>query len=249
ADQAVQSLLDAGVLLVAAAGNNNTDACNISPAWKPGVLTVAATDANDVRYSGSNWGACVDIYAPGVNILSAGIGGDWATSTRTGTSLAAPHVTGAVARFLQSRPGAKPDDAHAFAVTNATSNVVVSPGYLTPNRLLWVDPAARRLTLGPIQVQQGTNGKSHKAEVLDGMGGYQYTWYVNGVYQTSGTSDTFDYASIDDYEVTVTVTDAAAATESTELYVAGGGGCSGGGSLDGGRYYYQQEMMATESVC
>ena len=246
ADEAVQSLLDAGVLLVAAAGNNNIDACSVSPGWKAAVLTVAATDASDVRYGASNWGACVDVFAPGVSIFSAGNGGDYATSTRSGTSLAAAHVTGAVARFLQSRPGAKPADAHVFVENNATANVVASPGYLTPNRLLWVDPAARRLTIGKIEVQGVSPGQAkHSVEVLDGMGSYRYSWYVNGALQTSGASDTFYFASDGtDYTVSVTVADAVE-TASTWTYVDGGG-CGGGGS--GETLWEQRQMQMTDAM-
>src|SRR5262249_59084999 len=92
-----------------APGNNNMAACGVSPARTPAAITVGATDsATDARASFSNFGTCLKLFAPGVNILSAGIANDTATSTFSGTSQAAPHVAGVAARFLPTPPAAAP---------------------------------------------------------------------------------------------------------------------------------------------
>lgn len=117
-DAAVRKVIADGVTVVAAAGNDNADACRSSPARVPGVLTVAASDRTDARATFSNWGTCVDLFAPGVDITS-----DWkgsAKRTISGTSMAAPHVVGAAALHLAAHPSASPASVHA-AVVGATS--------------------------------------------------------------------------------------------------------------------------------
>lgn len=127
-----------------AAGNSNANACNTSPALVPTAITVGAINpANDTRASFSNFGTCVDLFAPGVNTLSAGIANDTATAVMSGTSMAAPHVAGVAARYLQTHPLATP-----AATWNAIHNVsnlfpatagwagVVNPGAGSPNKLL-----------------------------------------------------------------------------------------------------------------
>lgn len=84
---AVASTVKAGVTVVVAAGNSNADAKNYSPASEPSAITVGATDSADVRASFSNWGSLLDIFAPGVDILSSWIGGKTATNTISGTSM------------------------------------------------------------------------------------------------------------------------------------------------------------------
>jgi subtilisin family serine protease len=102
-----------GLTVVVAAGNSNADACGFSPARQPLMITVGATDANDARSiwtsgQASNWGTCLDWFAPGTAITSAWIGSNTATNTINGTSMAAPHVAGAAARYLQTYPTATP---------------------------------------------------------------------------------------------------------------------------------------------
>jgi subtilisin family serine protease len=136
-DSAVQQLVAKGIVVVAAAGNENTDACNGSPARAPEALTVAASDRNDRRASFSNYGACVDLFAPGHQIASAWHTGDSATKTISGTSMAAPHVAGAVALHLGAHPKAKPAEV-AAALIKAASRDRVGETAGAPNQLLQI---------------------------------------------------------------------------------------------------------------
>jgi subtilisin family serine protease len=107
-NEAIERASAAGVTVVVAAGNDNDDACYYSPGSADSAITVAAIDASDRRASFSNWGSCVDMFAPGVNVKSAWWTSDDATTTLSGTSMAAPHVTGIVARYLQNHRTATP---------------------------------------------------------------------------------------------------------------------------------------------
>jgi subtilisin family serine protease len=122
------------VFVAVAAGNEGQNACNVSPASASGTYTVAAADKTDTRASFSNYGSCVDGYAPGVAIKSAWINSS--TNTISGTSMASPHVAG-VATLYKARYG---DTASSTIVSwinsNATSNVIKSNPTGTPNRLL-----------------------------------------------------------------------------------------------------------------
>lgn len=121
-DTAVRRVIADGVSVVVAAGNANADACKSSPARVPGVLTVAASDRTDARATFSNWGTCVDLFAPGVDITS-----DWrgsTTRTISGTSMATPHVVGAAALYLDAYPGASPASVHSAIVGASTKNKV-----------------------------------------------------------------------------------------------------------------------------
>lgn len=132
------------VTYVVAAGNANADACNASPALVPAAITVGAIDpTSDTRAGFSNFGTCVDLFAPGVSTLSAGIASDTATAVMSGTSMASPHVAGVAARYLQTHPLAAPPAVWA-AIHNADNIFgttagwagVVSPGAGSPNEML-----------------------------------------------------------------------------------------------------------------
>ncbi|WP_454666423.1 S8 family peptidase [Acinetobacter calcoaceticus] len=138
-DSAVENLFNNGYVMVVAAGNSNTDACNSSPARVSKAITVAATDNTDTRASYSNYGSCVDIFAPGSQINSAWIGSNTATKVLNGTSMATPHVAGVVAEMLQSAPTATPQTISTNLVNQASSNVVKNPSG-SPNRLLYKAP-------------------------------------------------------------------------------------------------------------
>jgi subtilisin family serine protease len=135
-DTAVSNSIASGVTYAIAAGNSNANACNSSPARVASALTVGSTTSTDARSSFSNYGTCVDLFAPGSSITSAWNTTDTATNTISGTSMAAPHVTGVAALYLQANPDATAAAVSSAIVTNATPNVVTNPGSGSPNRLL-----------------------------------------------------------------------------------------------------------------
>lgn len=136
-NDAVDSSIDLGVSYVVAAGNSDADACGASPASTPAALTVGATDNTDTRAWWSNYGACVDLFAPGVDITSAWIGNPSATNTISGTSMAAPHVAGVVAVYLQANKYATQAMVNEVIKDTATTGLVTDPGPGSPNRLLY----------------------------------------------------------------------------------------------------------------
>jgi subtilisin family serine protease len=137
-DAAVARLVDAGITVAVAAGNEAQAACNVSPAREPSAITVGATDRYDSRAWFSNYGSCVDIFAPGVDITGAGIGSTTDTDTMSGTSMASPHVAGAAAIVLSAYPSLTPAEVSAVLAGDATRNVISGPGSGSPNLLLMV---------------------------------------------------------------------------------------------------------------
>ncbi|MDN3296920.1 S8 family serine peptidase [Streptomyces ficellus] len=141
-DNAVKRSIASGVSYAIAAGNGNIlglpeNACNTSPARVPEAITVGATDKADKRASFSNYGTCLDLFAPGVGITSAWRTGDTATHTISGTSMAAPHAAGAAALHLSKHPTASPAQVRDALVANATSGKVQNALIGSPNKLLY----------------------------------------------------------------------------------------------------------------
>ena len=139
-DAAANAIINSGTTFVVAAGNSGANACSYSPARVPNAITVGATDNTDTRASFSNYGSCLDIFAPGVNITSDWDTGDTATNTISGTSMATPHVAGAACLYLETHPTATPKKVTKFLTKKATKNVVKNPGTGSPNRLLYTSP-------------------------------------------------------------------------------------------------------------
>jgi subtilisin family serine protease len=139
-DFAVQGSIDSGVTYVVAAGNAASDACQVSPARLPAAITVGASDSNDTRAAFSNFGSCVDLFAPGVGITSAWAWNDTASFTASGTSMASPHVAGAVALYLEDHTTSTPAQTTADLMGDATSGTMNPMGDGSPNLMLFTAP-------------------------------------------------------------------------------------------------------------
>jgi subtilisin family serine protease len=231
-DNAVTSLVNAGVTVVVAAGNSTADACTQSPARVPAAITVGATDQTDTFASFSNYGTCVDLDAPGVSITSDYYTSTTATATMSGTSMASPHVAGAAALYLAAHPGATAAQVASALNTNASANRVAGAPAGTPNRVLYVGflggapvatNAAPTATItapaSGASVTQGTSvtftGSATDAE--DGaLSGAALVWTssINGQLGT-GTSVATSSLSVGTHTITLTARDSKGATGTT----------------------------------
>jgi subtilisin family serine protease len=136
-NQAVAGAVGKGVVMVVAAGNDNVDACTKSPAAEPSAITVGASTSADQRASYSNFGPCVDLFAPGSGITSASFSSPTASASMSGTSMAAPHVAGVAALALQHNPEAAPAAVSDFLKSNGSANKLAGVGTGSPNVLLY----------------------------------------------------------------------------------------------------------------
>ncbi len=145
-DGAVNAVVKAGIPVVVAAGNSGEDglsACSYSPARVPAAITVGASDDTDTRASFSNLGGCVDLYAPGVDVLSSWVSSNTAAGYLDGTSMASPHVAGAIARLQQDDPLASPAALAGQLLGRSTLGALTDADEVgTPNRLLFATPPA-----------------------------------------------------------------------------------------------------------
>lgn len=162
-DTAIQNSVNSGVTYVVAAGNSNQDACNYSPARASAAIAVGAIVSSDTKATYSNWGSCVDIWAPGTSITSTGHGSDTATRVMSGTSMASPHVAGVAALYLAANPNASPATVASNLYSTSTSGAVLGLDGSSPNRLVysWLAgsapaPSPARVT---IKKRANTNGQ------------------------------------------------------------------------------------------
>ncbi|MFI5929061.1 S8 family peptidase [Micromonospora sp. NPDC051543] len=263
-DTAINNSINSGVTYAVAAGNGNAlgvrqNACNYSPARVASAITVGATQNNDAAASFSNFGTCVDILAPGVNITSAWYNGNTATNTISGTSMASPHVAGAAALALSANPSWTPQQVRDYLVGNSTPNVVTNVGTGTPNQLLYVGggstPPADDFSVGvsptagstapggsvSATVSTATTSGSAQSVSLSASGlPSGATASFSPATVTSGGSSTLTIATsastpAGTYGVTVTGAGTAgtrSATYSLTVTGSGGGGCSGTNGTD-----------------
>jgi len=136
-DDAVKQSIAAGVTYAVAAGNSNANACNYSPANVREAITAGSTTSTDARSSFSNFGTCVDVFAPGSTVTSAWIGNPNAINTISGTSMASPHVAGVAALIYAEFPAYTPAQVKNLLQARATNGLVINPGNGSPNLLLY----------------------------------------------------------------------------------------------------------------
>lgn len=151
-DEATERMVADGITVIAAAGNSNSDACQVSPARASKVISVAASNQEDQKAWFSNFGTCTDLFAPGQQIISAGIGSVTATDWMNGTSQAAPFVAGAAAVVLARHPSWNPTQVRARLLDTAVADVIEDPGTGSPNLLLQVLPDPLPIAAGTVSI-------------------------------------------------------------------------------------------------
>jgi subtilisin family serine protease len=190
-DDAIQNLVNSGVTVVVAAGNWGDNACNYSPARASAALTVGATNQYDQQTYFSNYGSCVDLYAPGAGITSAWLSGG--TNTIDGTSMASPHVAGAAALYLQANPSAAPSTVGSAILGNASPNRISALGAGSPNLLLYTLSGTVTPPPPPSGLSASISGDDNLYGITTGYwyatasGGSSYTYQWQYRPQTSGT--------------------------------------------------------------
>ncbi|MEU9828948.1 S8 family serine peptidase [Micromonospora chersina] len=238
-DSAVTSLINSGVQFVQAAGNSSDDACYYSPQAVAAAITVGNSNSSDGRNSTSNYGACLDLFAPGTSIVSASYSSNTGSATMTGTSMASPHTAGAAALYLGANPNATPAQVRAALVDNGTTGKITSPGSGSPNVLLYTgfiggtDPGPSDPAVTNPGNQTSAIGQAVDVQVQGSGGSTPYTWSASGLPAglTIGASTgriTGSATAAGTSNVTVTLTDAArrTATATFTWTVTSGGGCT-----------------------
>ena len=221
-NQAVENSIAAGIVYAIAAGNSTANACLESPSSAPSAIVVAATDITDGFAFFSNFGTCVRIAAPGVNIKSAWIGSNTATNTISGTSMASPHVAGAAALYLQSFPTATAAQVRTALTSNATSGVITGVPAGTPNLLLYTGfltnpPPVANFTSSCTLLTCSFDGSTSTA-----LPAATYNWTFGDATSGTGVTVSHTYAAGGTYTVTLTVTDAnGTSTKTASVTVAG----------------------------
>jgi subtilisin family serine protease len=238
---AVKNTVESGVTVTVSAGNYATQACWYSPAAEPSALTIAATDSTDQKAYYSNYGSCVDLFAPGSNIYSAGIADDFSYRSMSGTSMAAPHVAGAAALYLQLNPSATPAQVASAITSSATPRVLGGVDKSTANLLLFAgalggsEPTPLPGDPPPVDQPPLANFSYNCTKQLlrctfdanksiDDKGIVSYAWdFGDGTVPTASTyaKVVYRYRASGTYTVTLVVTDALGqqASKQTSFYV------------------------------
>ena len=218
-NRATRNLIQSGVQVAIAAGNSDSDACNISPASTREAVTVgnAGTSTRNDRQPSSNWGDCVDLFAPGVGILAASHGDSTSGVYRGGTSMSAPHAAGVMALWLHENPALTPTELHGMVVSNATQNVVGDAKSANAHMLfgLW-DAASLPGTPPTASFSASCSGLTCSFDASASTGGSanlaSYDWTFGDGATGSGVTPSRTYAAGGSYTVTLTVTNTDGAT-------------------------------------
>jgi subtilisin family serine protease len=220
-DDAIRKVREAGFVTVVAAGNGDQDACELSPARSPDALTIGSADASDSRASSSNWGNCVDLFAPGVSIVSACFGSDTQTCTKNGTSMAAPHAAGAAALYLSAFPNATASEVMRALGESATQGVVKNAK--TANNHLLFTRSTESAPPPPSEPVADFRSDCVNLECLfeDASSGdiTNWAWQFGDGTSASGRTPEHTYATAGSYAVRLTVTDSYGATSTQERSV------------------------------